>query len=226
MTQEHDNGPILLTIAIVGGTGREGSGLAMRWAINGYKVVIGSRDAERAVQKAAELNQKLQGEYLTGADNETAVQGADIVVISVPYEAHKPTLTQLKDMLAGKIVVDVTVPLIPPDIRSVHIPEGKSAALEAKSWLGEDVRLVSAFQNVSSAKLKDIPNKIDCDVLVTGDDADAKEQVIRLVEAAGMRGLDAGPLVNASGAESLTAVLTYINKRYGVKGAGIRITGL
>ncbi len=226
MTQEHDNGPILLTIAIVGGTGREGSGLAMRWAINGYKVVIGSRDAERAVQKAAELNQKLQGEYLTGADNETAVQGADIVVISVPYDAHKPTLTQLKDMLAGKIVVDVTVPLIPPDIRSVHIPEGKSAALEAKSWLGEDVRLVSAFQNVSSAKLKDIPNKIDCDVLVTGDDADAKEQVIRLVEAAGMRGLDAGPLVNASGAESLTAVLTYINKRYGVKGAGIRITGL
>src|SRR5690606_36037566 len=127
---------------------------------------------------------------------------------------------------AGKIVDDVTVPLIPPDIRSVYIPEGKSAALEAKSWLGEDVRLVSAFQNVSSAKLKDIPNKIDCDVLVTGDDADAKEQVIRLVEAAGMRGLDSGPLVNASGAESLTAVLTYINKRYGVKGAGIRITGL
>ncbi len=225
MTQEHDNGPMLLSIAIVGGTGREGSGLAMRWALNGYKVVIGSRDAERAAQKAVELNQQIEGDYLTGTDNETAVRSADIVVISVPYDAHQSTLTQLKDALAGKIVVDVTVPLIPPDIRSVYIPEGKSAALEAQSYLGESVRLVSAFQNVSSAKLKNIHGEIDCDVLVCGDDVDAKEQVIHLVEAAGMRGLDAGPLVNASAAESLTPVLTYINKRYGVKGAGIRITG-
>jgi NADPH-dependent F420 reductase len=225
MDQEQDNGALFLSIAIVGGTGREGSGLAMRWALNGYKVVIGSRDAERASQKAAELNEQLQGEYLTGTDNETAVKGADIVIVSVPYDAHQSTMTSLKEVLSGKIVVDITVPLIPPKIRQVYVPEGKSAALEAQSYLGESVRLVSAFQNVSSAKLKNPQGEIDCDVLVCGDDDDAKETVIRLVEAAGMRGLDAGPLVNASAAESLAPVLTYINKRYGIKGAGIRITG-
>jgi 8-hydroxy-5-deazaflavin:NADPH oxidoreductase len=225
MDQPKDNGPLFLSIAVVGGTGREGSGLSMRWALNGYKVVIGSRDAERASQKAAELNAQLEGDYLTGTDNETAVKNADIVVISVPYEAHQATLTQLKELLSNKIVIDVTVPLIPPNIRQVYIPEGKSAALEAQSYLGHDVRLVSAFQNVSSAKLKNLQGEIDCDVLVCSDDEAAKETVIKLVEAAGMRGIDAGPLVNASAAESLTPVLTYINKRYGVKGAGIRITG-
>jgi NADPH-dependent F420 reductase len=225
MTEAQDDGALFLSIAVVGGTGKEGSGLAMRWALNGYKVVIGSRDAERASQKAAELNEQLQGDYLTGADNESAVKGADIVVISVPYDAHKSTIEQLKDAMAGKLVVDVTVPIIPPNIREVHVPEGKSAALEAKSYLGDSVRLVSAFQNVSATKLKNTQNAIDCDVLVCGDDADAKETVIKLVEAAGMRGLDAGPLANSSAAESLTPVLTYINKRYGVKGAGVRITG-
>lgn len=225
MSQEQDSGPLFLSIGVVGGTGKEGSGLAMRWALNGYKVVIGSRDAERAAQKAAELNTQLQGDYLTGADNETVVKGSDIVVLSVPYDAHQSTLVQLKEALSGKIVVDVTVPIIPPNIREVHVPEGKSAALEAQSYLGNSVRLVSAFQNVSASKLKNTQGEIDCDVLVCSDDADAKEQVIKLVEAAGMRGLDAGPLANASAAESLTPVLTYINKRYGVKGAGIRITG-
>jgi NADPH-dependent F420 reductase len=225
MSQEQDNGPLFLSIGVIGGTGKEGSGLAMRWALNGYKVVIGSRDSERAAQKAAELNTQLEGEYLTGADNETVVKDADIVVLSVPYDAHQSTLTQLKDALSGKIVVDVTVPIIPPNIREVHVPEGKSAALEAQAILGDSVRLVSAFQNVSASKLKNTQGQIDCDVLVCSDDTDAKEQVIKLVEAAGMRGLDAGPLANASAAESLTPVLTYINKRYGVKGAGIRITG-
>lgn len=219
-------GSIVLTIAVLGGTGKEGSGLAMRWARNGYKVIIGSRDAERAKAKASELNAVLGGEYLTGDDNHNASTEADIIVLSVPYDAHQTTLESVKPLLTGKIVVDVTVPLMPPNVRTVYVPEGKSAALEARTLLGSDVRLVSAFQNVSSEKMKDPEAQIDCDVLVCGDDADAKAQVIQLVEAAGMRGIDAGPLENSVAAEVLTPVLLYINKAYKVKGAAIRITGL
>lgn len=219
-------GSIVLTIAVLGGTGKEGSGLAMRWARNGYKVIIGSRDAERAKAKASELNAVLGGEYLTGDDNQNASTEADIIVLSVPYDAHQTTLESVKPLLTGKIVVDVTVPLMPPNVRTVYVPEGKSAALEARTLLGDDVRLVSAFQNVSSEKMKDPDAQIDCDVLVCGDDADAKAQVIQLVEAAGMRGIDAGPLENSVAAEVLTPVLLYINKAYKVKGAAIRITGL
>ncbi len=216
----------LVTIAVLGGTGKEGSGLAMRWALQGYRVIIGSRDAERAAQKASEFNEKLGGNYLTGMANAAAAAEAQFVVVSVPYSAQRQTYEAVKDKLDGKIVVDVTVPMQPPKVRTVHVPEGKSAAQEAATMLGEGVRLVSAFQNVSSEKIADPAINADCDVLVTGDDADAKAEVIHLVEAAGMRGIDAGPLANAAAAESLTPVLLYINKKYGVHGAGIRITGL
>lgn len=220
------DGSIVLKIAVLGGTGKEGSGLAMRWALNGYKVIIGSRDAERAKAKVQELNEALGGDYLVGDDNHAAATEADIVVLSVPYDAHQATLESVKPLLMGKIVVDVTVPLKPPHVRSVYVPEGKAAALEAQAVLGDSVRLVAAFQNVSSEKMKEPGTQVDCDVLVCGDDADAKAQVIQLVEAAGMRGIDAGPLVNAVAVEALTPVLLYINKAYKVKGAGIRITGL
>jgi 8-hydroxy-5-deazaflavin:NADPH oxidoreductase len=218
--------PITVTIGVIGGTGKEGSGLSMRWALNGYKVIVGSRDAARAQERAAELNTQLGGEYLSGAANDEAAKAADIVVLSVPYDAHKSTIESLRDLLAGKIVVDITVPLKPPQVRTVHVPEGKAAALEAQAYLGDSVKLVSAFQNVSAEKLKDPNITVDCDVLVCGDDADSKSQVIRLVEAAGMRGIDAGPLANAVAVEALTPVLLYINKTYKVKGSGIRITGI
>ena len=221
-----DKDPILLCIAVLGGTGKEGSALAMRWALNGYKVVIGSRDAEKAKQRALELNQELGGDYLEGMDNQAAATIGNLIVVSVPYAAHKDTLESVKDKLAGKIVVDVTVPLLPPNITTVNVPEGKAAALEARSILGDDVRLVSAFQHVSSSKLKKVNETVDCDVLVCGDDADAKVDVMHLVEAAGMRGVDAGPLVNAVAVEAMGPVLLYINKKYGVKGTGIRITGI
>lgn len=221
-----ENDPILVTIAVLGGTGKEGSGLAMRWALHGYRVIIGSRDAERAAQRAAELNEQLGGDYLIGRDNAGAAAEANIVVVSVPYSAQKDTLLSVSDQIQGKIVVDVTVPLIPPQVRTVYVPEGKAAGLEAKALLGDGVRLVSAFQNVSSAKLGDPNTHVDCDVLVCSDDADAKTEVMKLVEAAGMRGVDAGPLANAVAVEALTPVLLYINKRYGVKGSGIRITGI
>lgn len=225
MVPENDSA-IIVTIAILGGTGKEGSGLAMRWALNGYRVIIGSRDAERAANRAAELNTQLGGEYITGTGNADAAAEADIVVLSVPYDAHKATLASVKDALAGKVLIDLTVPLAPPDIWTVNVPEGRAAALEAQALVGPGVKVVAAFQNVSAVKLKDPNTVVQCDVLVCGDDASAKQDVIRLVQSAGMRGIDAGPLANAVAVEALTPVLLYINKTYKVKGAGIVITGL
>lgn len=221
-----DSNAIVVTLAVLGGTGKEGSGLAMRWALNGYKVIIGSRDASRAEERATELNEQLGGDYLQGKDNVQAAAEADIVVLSVPYSAHKATLESVKTQLEGKILVDVSVPLQPPDVRTVHVPEGNAVGLESQAFLGDSVRVVSAFQNVSAVKLKNPETVVDCDVLVCGDDADAKAQVIEMVKATGMRGVDAGPLANAVAVEALTPVLLYINKTYGVKGAGITITGL
>ncbi|MBC6937799.1 MAG: NADPH-dependent F420 reductase [Chloroflexi bacterium] len=216
----------LLTIAVLGGTGKEGSGLAKRWALAGYSVIIGSRDAERARARAGEMNAEIGGDYLSGASNADAAALADVVVLSVPYAAHKDTLQGVKNEVAGKVLVDLTVPLQPPQVRTVHLPEGKAAALEAQALLGDSVRVVAAFQNVSAGELNDPAHIVDCDVLVCGDKAEDKSLVIKLVEAVGMRGIDAGPLANAVAVESLTPVLLYINRAYGIKGAGIRITGL
>lgn len=216
----------LVTVAVLGGTGKEGSGLAARWALHGYHVIIGSREAEKAQNRAAELNESLGGAYLVGMDNISAAQQANLVVLTVPYSAHRATLESVKDQLVGKILVDVTVPLAPPKVRSVSIPEGKAAALEAQAFLGDGVKVVAAFQNVSAEKLVDPAVTVDCDVLITGDDADAKAEVARLVEAASMRAVDAGLLVNAIAVEALTPVLLYINKKYNVHGSGIRITGI
>ncbi|MBL8145689.1 MAG: NADPH-dependent F420 reductase [Anaerolineae bacterium] len=218
--------PLLVSIAVLGGTGKEGSGLAMRWALQGYKVIIGSRDGERARQHASEMNERLGSEYVVGMQNAEAAAAADLVVLSVPYAAHADTLRSVAAEVQGKVLIDLTVPMQPPKVRTVHLPAGGAAALEARELLGEGVRIVSAFQNVSSEKMAQPDSRVDCDVLVTGDDDDAKADALKLVEAAGMRGIDAGPLANAVAAESLTPVLLYINKKYGVKGAGIRITGL
>lgn len=219
--------PKMMTVAVLGGTGKEGSGLVLRWAQIGYRVLIGSRAAERAVEKAQELNALLGDDVIQGMDNVQAAKEAELVILSVPYSAHKPILESIKDVVQGKILVDVTVPLQPPAIRSVHVPEGKSASLEAQALLGEGVRVVAAFQNVSAVHLKELGHSVNCDVLMCGDDADAKAEITQLIEAiAGMRAIDAGPLANAVAAEALTPVLLYINKRYKVAGAGIRITGL
>ncbi len=220
------NRAIVMSIAILGGTGKEGFGLALRWALNGYRIIIGSRDAQRAVARAEEMNVQLGGDYITGLSNAEAARDADMVVLSVPYNAHKATLESVREHLEGKVLIDLTVPLQPPNVRTVHLPEGESAALEAQALLGESVQVVAAFQNVSAVKLQDPQTVVDCDVLVCGDSADAKANVIQLVNAAGMRGLDAGPLANAVAVEALTPVLLYINKVYKVKGAGVRITGI
>ena len=216
----------LPTVAVLGGTGKEGSGLAFRWAHEGYDVIIGSRTQDKAERVSAELNELLGGDLIRGTDNASAAAQASLIVLTVPYAAHNATLEDVEEQIQGKIMVDVTVPLKPPKVTTVFLPEGRTAAEEAQAILGENVRVVSAFQNVSAAHLKDLSHVIDCDVLVTGDDAEAKQAAIALVEAAGMRGIDAGPLANAIVAESLTPVLVSINKNYKAKGAGIRITGI
>jgi NADPH-dependent F420 reductase len=215
------------TIAVVGGTGHEGPGLALRWAMSGqYQVIIGSRQQEKAEGVAAELNRRLGQNLIRAMVNPEAAAAADLVVLTVPYSAHVPTLESIRTGLAGKVLVDVTVPLQPPRVTQVYIPPGGSAAVEAQNLLGEEVRVVAAFQNVSAAHLQDPEHPIECDVLVCGDDEAAKAEAISLAEAAGMRGVDAGSLQNAVAVEGLTATLIAINKRYKVKKAGIKITGL
>lgn len=216
----------LPTIAILGGTGAEGSGLALRWARAGYDVIIGSRQQEKAERVTAELNEKLGADLVRGMENPAAARAASVVVLTVPYSAHRPTLESVRGEVQGKILVDVTVPLKPPKVSIVTLPEGRTAAEEAQALLGDGVRVVSAFQNVSAVHLKDPDHPVDCDVLVTGDDPAARGVAIELAAAAGMRGIDAGPLANAIVAEGLTALIIGVNKRYKVRGAGIRITGL
>jgi 8-hydroxy-5-deazaflavin:NADPH oxidoreductase len=215
-----------LTICVVGGTGAEGSGLALRWAQFGHRVLIGSRDEAKARATADELNQLLGSHSIRGVASGEGVTQADIVVLTVPYAAQMPTAEGLKSKLQGKILVDVTVPLVPPKVARVQLPPSDSCSLALQSLLGDGVRVVSAFQNVSAHKLKVLNHKIDCDVLVTSDDKAARVLVIELAAAAGLRGIDAGPLANAVVAESLTSVLIHINRTYKLPDAGFRITGL
>lgn len=215
-----------LSVCVVGGTGAEGSGLAMRWARAGHRVTIGSRDAAKAAAAATELNGKLGAPLLSGAASADGVKDADVVVLTVPYSGQMATVEGLKDALAGKILIDVTVPLVPPKVSRVQLPATDSCVVALQAALGEGVKVVSAFQNVSAHKLKDPDKVIDCDVLVAGDDKEARAVAIRLAGDAGLRGIDAGPLANSVVAEALTSVLIWINRTYKIPDAGIRITGL
>ncbi len=230
---------LLITIAILGGSGKEGRGLAFRWAKAGYKIILGSRDPHKAETAADELKALLATDTsnlpaetafdafysIKGMDNLSAAQHADIVVLTVPYEAHRQTLETVKNALEGKILVDVTVPLVPPTVSKVQMPPAGSAAQEAREILGNGVEIVDAFQGISY-KLLMRTDKIECDVLVTGTSKEARAEVLTLVEAAGMNGWDAGPLENSSVVEGLTSLMMYMNKKYGSKHAGIKITGI
>lgn len=214
------------SIAVLGGTGHEGAGLAARWARAGYKVVIGSRDAARAVDAASELSRAAGGEVV-GAGNVEAAAMGEIVVLAVPYAAQRTLAREVRAELEGKILIDVTVPLIPPKVARVQLPGGGSAVEALQEELGEGVRVVSAFQNVAAHQLSALDSPVNCDVLVTGDDIEARETVCQLAKAIGITAWHAGPLANSAAAEALTSVLIAINKRYKVaEGAGIRITGI
>lgn len=217
---------LLLSIAILGGTGKEGKGLAYRWARAGYHVLIGSRDEERAKAAADDVREMLgEGVSVNGLSNLKAAKEADIVVLTVPYSAHRSTLEAVRDELQGKLLVDVTVPLVPPKVATVQMPPAGSAAQEAKQILGEGVEVCAAFQNISHEHLL-TDDEVECDVLVTGTSKEARAETLKLVEAAGLKGWDAGPIENSVVVEGLTSVLIGINKKYGSTHAGIRITGV
>jgi hypothetical protein len=215
-----------IKIAVLGGTGKEGSGLALRWAHAGHAVIIGSREADKAQRAASELNAALGREVVRGLANYDAAAEADLVVLTVPYAAHTATLETVKPVVQGKVLVDVTVPLDPQNVRRAKMPAAGSASAEAQHLLGEGVRVVAAFQNIGAEHLKSLDHEIECDVLVCGNDKEAKRQVIELAQAARIRAWDAGPIENALVVEGLTSVLINLNIKHKVKAAGLRITGI
>jgi len=217
---------ILLTIAVLGGSGKEGKGLAYRWAKAGYRVLIGSRSSEKAIVASSEIVQLLDGaSSVVGMTNLEAVRNANVVVLTVPYSAHRETLEALKDDLIGKILIDVTVPLMPPTVTKVKMPPAGSAAQEAKQILGEKAEIAAAFHTISHEYLLQ-DKEVQCDVLVTGTSKETRNDALKLVSAAGLTGWDAGPIENSVVLEGLTSVLININKRYGSSHAGIKITGV
>jgi NADPH-dependent F420 reductase len=214
------------TIAILGGTGKEGKGLAVRWAQAGHSIIIGSRTVEKAATAAEEVLSLIgKPSPVKGMENPQAAREADIVVLTVPFSAHKDMLEFIKTDVQGKIFVDVTVPLVPPKVTKVQMPAEGSAAQQAQSILGENVRVVAAFQNISYENLLS-GEEVDCDVLVTGSDKEARTEVLALVGDTGLFGLDAGPIENSVVVEGLTSILIGINKQFGVHASGIRITGI
>lgn len=214
----------LPVIAIAGGTGHLGQALALRWGRAGYPVLIGSRTAERASTAAREIAAKLERPIDSGTNAEVAAR-AEIIVVTVPYAAQAEVLGAIREHAAGKLVVDATVPLVPPKVMRVQLPAEGGAALRAQSLLAPETQIVSAFHNVAAHKLA-TEESLDCDVLVFGDEKAARERVIELCRAAGLRGLHAGALANSVAAEALTSVLIFINRHYSAGGAGLRICGL
>ena len=207
------------TIAVIGGTGKLGAAIARRLGKAGRKVIIGSRSAQSAERTAAEL-----GFGLTGLANADAAMAGSILIVTVPFAAQEQTLAEIAPHVAGKIVVDTTVPLVPPKVMRVQLPPEGSAAQRAQKLLGADVKVVSAFHNVAAHKLA-TDQDIACDVLVFGDDKGARAEVVALVAQTGLRGIHGGALANSAAAEAMTSVLIFINKTYQVDGAGVLITG-
>ena len=214
------------TIGIIGGTGKEGIGLAYRWVKAGYRVLIGSRSIEKAIKKADEIKALLPGKQVQGTTYDQAAIESDIVVITIPYSTHIDILTKLRPNLKDKLVIDVTVPLVPPKVSVVQMPPDGSAAQEALRILGTTAQLAAAFHNISHVNLSLESDSADCDVLVTGTNSDARATTLSLVEQAGFTGWDAGPIENSVVVEGLTSVLIWINKKYGSSHAGIRISGV
>ena len=218
--------PIITKIAVLGGTGKEGKGLAYRWARAGYEVVIGSRSKEKAETAANELNEKLNRTMTIKAmENPEAASWCDLAVLTVPFSAQQTLLESIKEAISGKILVNVTVPLVPPKITKVQMPSAGSAAQEAQNLLGETTPVVAAFQNISYERLLN-DEEVDCDVIVCGTGKSNRQVVIELVKKAGMIGWDGGVIENAVVVEGLTSILLGLNRQFEGRAAGIKITGL
>lgn len=216
-----------MRIAIIGGTGKQGRGLALRLAVAGHSVAIGSRNAERAREAARELAAGHDGDVdLHGLANDEAVARCDVAFLSVPYEAHAQTLADLREALRERTLIHLVVPLAPPRVTEVHLPPGGAAALEARAALDPSTAIAAALHHVGAAALAVPGRDVDCDVLVCADDDPARQLTLTLLGEIGLRALDAGPLRNAIALEALTPVLLHINRTYRAKASGIRITGL
>lgn len=214
---------IAQSIAVIGGTGQLGAAIARRLAKAGKSIIIGSRDPVKAEAAARQLGAELGCEVAFGG-NVAAAGAADVVILTVPFASQRMTLEDIRSSVSGKIVIDTTVPLMPPKVMRVQLPPEGSAAQRAQEILGDEVRVVSAFHNVAAHKLM-TDALVECDVLVFGDDKAAREVVVGLVDACGLRGLHGGVLANSAAAEAMTSVLIFLNKSYAVDGAGVRITG-
>ena len=215
-----------MKIPILGGTGNEGFGLGYRWAAAGHEILIGSRKQEKGESAAVDMLEKLSEGNISGSDNLTATQQADVVVLSVPYWAQESTLETVKEAIAGKLLITVVAPSGEKKSRVHHLESGLSAAEEAQAQLEGVTSVVAAFQNIGAHHLLDLSHEMDCDVLVCGDKKEDKDVAMQLCADAGLNGVNAGALQNARAVEELTAVLIAINIIHKVKSAGIRITGL
>lgn len=214
----------LPTLSIIGGTGDLGSGLARGWSKAGYPVILGSRASEKAEQAAAAL--QAEGfNNISGTTNVAAAEKGEIIIVAVPFSNYETSLAEIKDAVRNKIVVTAVVPLVPPKVFIVQLPQAGSAALMAQAALDSSTKVVGAFHNVGAQKLH-TGGKADCDVLVFGDDAEARAEIIKLANAVSNRGVDGGALANSAAAEALTSVLIAINRKYKVRGAGLSISGL
>jgi len=212
------------TLSIIGGTGDLGSGLARGWSKAGYPVILGSRASEKAEQAAAAL--QAEGfNNISGATNVAAAEKGEIIIVAVPFSNYEASLAEIKDAVRNKIVVTAVVPLVPPKVFIVQLPQAGSAALMAQAALDSSTKIVGAFHNVGAQKLH-AGGKADCDVLVFSDNAEARAEIIKLADAVSNRGVDGGALANSAAAEALTSVLIAINRKYKVKGAGLSISGL
>ncbi len=212
------------TIAILGGTGDLGTGLAIRWSKAGHRIIIGSRTLEKAQKAVAELAKISPDTPADAMENSDAAKAGDIVVLTVPAEHQLSTLETVRDGLTGKILIDVTVPLVPPKVGTVQLPSEGSAGKRAQDFLGEDVMVVTAYQNIAAHLLQE-DVEIECDVLVAGNKKVARDKVIELTEEAGMTGYHAGPIENSAAAEALTSILITINRRHDISHSGIKIVG-
>lgn len=213
------------SIAVIGGTGALGGGLAWRWARAGYAIHLGSRDRAKAEIAARELAARLPGRDISGHDNRSAAAAGDLVVLTVPFAHQRPVLEDIRAVLAGKILVDTTVPLMPPKVMRVQLPKEGCAALIAQGIVGAETQVVSAFQNIAADVLA-ADRTPECDVLVAGDKAEARAVVVALAQEAGFRAWHAGALANSAAMEALTSVLIFLNKHYRAAHAGIRLTGV
>lgn len=218
----------MTTVSVIGGSGALGFGLALRWADAGIDVIIGSRRSEGAASAAAEINRICQSRGKSasarGMLNPAAAAASDIAVLAVPFAQQGEALDAIASELVGKILVDTTVPLVPPRVGTVQLPPEGCSALRVQQRLNDGTRIVSAFQNVAADKLRSL-EPLTCDVLVCSDDKDARQIVISLAKSIGLKAYHAGPLANAAAAEALTSVLITINRQFKCQ-AGIRITGV